>query len=632
MLNLLPVILLLCSGSVLAAALGRRAEEAMPLTAGGLIVLLYLFYAADRLAWGYWTAIALCCGCCAGAIFLIVRRGRGHRSGFLARLCTPGMAVFLTLCVAVWLLVQGNTVNAWDELRLWAAYPKALYVTERLQLGADALLYANMQSYPPGMALFCYFIEKAGGSFTPARLYWAYAVFGLMMALPALKNLRWKQLWMNAAALLLLFVLPMFFGNSGFDGLYAYRSLYIDVVLGLTLGCAVFLAAAEGLPGWFESARLAAALSALALLKDSGVLLAALALPAALLLTKDGAPSGKRVRRGRHWLRLLAAAALPLLLFGLWQLLLGMAGVKNHIPLSATADDAIFLPEFFTALLKRDIVSSPVFANWGGPELATYATTGALCLGLGLLTLGLFTEERRRRQKLLLLIAGGMNLAYIAGLYLLFRNGFDGNMPSYARYIGTIAQANITLIVLSFLEAGQTRVEAAIMKNEWSRLAFACALALLVAVFPLGLDRRPAKYAEGAAQTAAQIAEAVNAEENGPGENVRIYLAFPRGETDVLHHELYYALLDYGIRAANYYDNTCINRGQGANAGQIAQIRQKLMDTIAEHGCTYLYFVRDIPLAKEQLPELFAGSASAGTLYRIETEGGRTVFRQIGPA
>lgn len=28
MLNLLPVILLLCSGSVLAAALGRRAEEA----------------------------------------------------------------------------------------------------------------------------------------------------------------------------------------------------------------------------------------------------------------------------------------------------------------------------------------------------------------------------------------------------------------------------------------------------------------------------------------------------------------------------------------------------------------------------------------------------------------------------
>ena len=74
MLNLLPAILLLCSGSVLAAALGRRAEEAMPLTAGGLIVLLYLFYAADRLAWGYWTAIALCWGCCAGAIFLIVQR------------------------------------------------------------------------------------------------------------------------------------------------------------------------------------------------------------------------------------------------------------------------------------------------------------------------------------------------------------------------------------------------------------------------------------------------------------------------------------------------------------------------------------------------------------------------------
>ena len=79
MLNLLPVILLLCSGSVLAAALGRRAEEAMPLTAGGLIVLLYLFYAADRLAWGYWTAVVLCCGCHAGAIFLIVQRGGSFR-------------------------------------------------------------------------------------------------------------------------------------------------------------------------------------------------------------------------------------------------------------------------------------------------------------------------------------------------------------------------------------------------------------------------------------------------------------------------------------------------------------------------------------------------------------------------
>lgn len=53
MFNFILLLLCLFSGSVFAAAaVGRRAEETLPVTAAAIIVILYCFYCLDMLAAG----------------------------------------------------------------------------------------------------------------------------------------------------------------------------------------------------------------------------------------------------------------------------------------------------------------------------------------------------------------------------------------------------------------------------------------------------------------------------------------------------------------------------------------------------------------------------------------------------
>lgn len=84
MLWMIPVVLLLSAGSVLAAAYGRRAEEAMPITAGVSVLLLYAAYAADCLPIGYYAVLAVGAGCYILATFKMLYniRNRGGQSFF----------------------------------------------------------------------------------------------------------------------------------------------------------------------------------------------------------------------------------------------------------------------------------------------------------------------------------------------------------------------------------------------------------------------------------------------------------------------------------------------------------------------------------------------------------------------
>lgn len=529
---------------------------------------------------------------------------------------TPGMTIFLVLCIAIWMLVRKNTVGAWDELRLWAAYPKALYYTERLQLGSEAMLFSNMQSYLPGMALFSYLIQKISGSFHTGRLTWAYGVFCIMLALPVTRNLRWKRPAMIFVTLIGLFTIQMYFGNT--NDIAAYRSLMIDAVLGVSFGCAVWYASKIASGNWLDLLRLTSVVFLTALLKDSGAILAFGAAAAALLFLYCDLQQTALPKR-TFFCQAGVLLFVPLAAVFVWRMLLVKNGVVNHIAMEHSADIGDFIKRYIHTLLKTDIVASPVFAKWGGPELATYATTGALCAAMGILGCSLLSDSQRSAQKRALITMAVMNAAYVIGLGILFLRGFSGQLPSYERYIATIAQANIVVILLGFFQMSQEDAECGLLRNEWTKLGLAVSVTAIVAVFSFCLYRSSAEDAIVAETRAAEIAEQIAAEELTSEKTTDIYLVFPRGEIDLMHHRLYYELIDYNIRVINYYDNTTVNRGAGATQEMIDEVRQQFVKTIVETGCNYVYFVEDVPLASEQLPDLFDGGTEAGAIYRIES-------------
>ena len=627
MLNLLPAILLLCSGSVLAAALGRRAEEAMPLTAGGLIVLLYLFYAADRLAWGYWTAVVLCCGCYAGALFLIVRRGGGHRSGFLARLCTPAMAAFAFVSVCSYLLVRDYVVSLWDELRLWGAYPKILYYEGTLQLGENAALFPQMQSYFPGMALYQYALLRVFGRFSERILFWAQAMLAYSFLLPALRGLRWKRAYLLPLAIFALLLIPQLFSNAGNDRLYFYQTLYIDPVLGILFAANLYYAYTGVCGTGFDTARLALGLAALTLMKDSGLPLALGACALAALIEYTERPlqhDAERLLSRR--LRILICAAAPLAVFGLWKILISTKGIFNSLTLSGSGEafSLDFVGTFLLALLRTPILRTNLELPF--LEQMSYAGSSVLCFALIGLAILLLEPMQRRRGWIATGVLLAMNLVFAAGLLLLYVNSFSGRMPSYERYICTSAQTNITFAALLLFDLLQHTPSRRLFGRGPCKVLAGILAAAVLAVFPLRLGTsdwnmafRPEEEKAEARAHAEVIRAAVPVRED---ENERIYLAFAE-PVDVQHHFLYFELRDTPLRVANFVGEACFSEEADLQPGA-------LYDLLRDKDVSYIYFAQDIPAAATRYPMLFPKGTQQGALYRIEeTADGTALFGRL---
>lgn len=254
----------------------RKPEEYFFCGIATVIAVLYPFYCLDRLRVGRYVVYVLLGLTAVYSVLKLCKKWR--RSGIALKACiSPGVVLFGALTVFYVLFLHDRWVSLWDELRLWGAVPKALYATEKLQMGADALIFPVMQSYPPAMQLFVYFITALAPDFPEYQIFVCYAVFHLTLVIPSLRNVSWKQ-WPYLLMLgILLIWLPCAFTSHGGDFGRFYNSLFIDPILGALAGYVLYLSANEPFRDGLSAYRFCVSLIVLGLIKDSGIMFAAFA-------------------------------------------------------------------------------------------------------------------------------------------------------------------------------------------------------------------------------------------------------------------------------------------------------------------------------------------------------------------
>lgn len=306
--------------AALAVLCKRRIEECIPVLLLGVITALYLFYCLNILVVGKYVIYAVFfvllvlavvrigrelrmsgTGCVADpavsgsdclenpATSGSVRRVRkGVASSELLRIITPALFLFVGLSIVFLIYAAGLKPSVWDELRLWAAMPKALHGTGALQVGEGSLLYSTMQSYPPGIALLSFFFTSLSGSYSYGSTFAVYWIFAASLVLPALRNMKWKQWYLLPAVgfviLLVPFLLTVNGASASGDWNYYYVSLYIEPVLGCLMGYAFFQAVKGPFYSGFSFAQFALTLFVLPTLKNVGALYACMAFAAAVVI------------------------------------------------------------------------------------------------------------------------------------------------------------------------------------------------------------------------------------------------------------------------------------------------------------------------------------------------------------
>lgn len=631
--SVIPFLLIVAAAMLVGVLTKLRFANVLPVTLFGVICLLYVSYIFDRLAWGRLLVLVALVALIIGIGVKLAREE--FRKQVFKELQEPAVIVFLVASAFFFWFSCDKFVFLWDELRLWGAYPKALYVQQSLQLGEDALLYPIMQSYPPAMPLFGYFMESFCPSFSEPVLFWTYDIFGLSLLLPIFDvfHEKRKNLLIVLLALLAAVAFPWYLFSLNTDMARLYSTLFIDPTLGLCCGYYFYYCFKDMQYNRFSVIRLALAGICLTLLKDSGAFLAIWGLLGGLLCRFVAQKKSKK--------KLLVTAAIVggawAAAWGSWQWLLSQYTVTNHVGLSNQL--SLIGRESLWRIVQKVFVSPVVVFDeivfTVGVSLAGYLLL--MCF-IRLLTAGAASRANLRQEIVACLMENiGYGIFY-AGYCLSFLPSVANNAyPSYERYMGTLLlsatyllMATLCLQYASVWSNGLCAIKMSAKANASagraikSLAAVSCLMiVVLLANAAAGMGELPAVKRrpdyERAEEMANLLAQSIQKKE----ETQDVYLCIPPEgdqyvDSALLHHRTYFLLLDDGIRIKNFYSETDIS------STGLDYTPDEFLNVLRENKCEYVFFEHIDEALYDTFHEILVNSqpGDSSVLYQFDAQTG----------
>ena len=591
--------------SILVALLtDKEAEETLPVIFISVILILFPFYCLNLLRIGRMLVYLL------SILLLIAAAWKQRLKKFFLKV-TPGIVAYIFMCAIVFLITKNNFVWLWDETRLWGAVPKALWYTEKLQLGTDAVVYPNMQSYPPAMPLLVYFIESFNRVFKESEIFFVYGVFYCALLVPALKNLKYKQFYLIPLLALVIVLLPCLITEHGGDYCYYYNSLFIDVFLGAMAGYGLYLAAARPITTRWAAYRLAAALTALVLLKDSGFLFAAGILLIAVIVNKD-VP--------RKWLFLLVSLGMMVLANRMWGFLLSRYGVSNHVGMGSQLSTDTILQLMKKALTETVVAYHCPFFQID-LELA-FAPAMFIAFAAAVFIQKKYRDVSSRANAAVILIYMATTAVFMIG----YGMAFGAGLPSYQRYVSTITMAFSLFLVMRSLVILVDRIQ-----WDWKSV-FCSGMKMTLTVFAVVFliahayeweKKTDLAYIcpyEGSLVHSQRIVDGLEGKQDEK-QDIRLYILFS-GEPArncLLEQRIYMNLIGSGISVRNFYNDMQI---VGANVSpdspeEIYRSADAWKENLL-NNYDYIYVIQTDEINNEAFRYLENESLQADSIYKID--------------
>lgn len=530
-------------------------SEVLPAVYLSIVVFLYPFYIVNRLRWGRSIIILSFVILVMTSVYQFIKRDH-----YLRCIDFYSLAGYLIIILAIVFMTKGNYVWLWDSTRLWGAVPKALYYTERLQLGPNALVYPFMQSYPPGMPLLVYFIESFNSEFSEWQIYLTYGALVTSFLVPAIKNISKKNFVILPLLCISILLVPCMATSNGGDDSYFYNSLYIDSVLGALFGYGIYTLTENDNRDLFSSYRMMIILFSLSLLKESGILFA-ITLFIVFILLHYQKQSLKSINEILLFICAFLSVVLP---WSTWRLILKSydihsGGIKHSISTEILGN------------LWEKIISSPSIV-YKSRESALYISCSVFVV-LILEFISLYWIAKRTKQyetKRLVLLISVILLSYF--LFLLGCGlAYGASFPSFQRYTSTLTIALLIYIYNTAVNSYLSRFQL-VSGHKFSifyRILYFVSLVIMVDTLYLWeqtTDRANVFSYEPVKQQSDFIVKTICREENterlDPRNNINLYLMYTGTPVDncLEAQRLYLDLVGSGIRQMNnYVDMQIIN-------------------------------------------------------------------------
>ncbi len=585
--------------------LDKDAGEMLPITACSIILYLYIFYCINWLQLGMISLYLLI-----GALFFCAFRCTIKEKVNIVSKITPAFAVFCCTSVFFLLYTADNLSVHWDELRVWSAMPKAIYETKQLQLGSQALIFDsadNMQTYPPALPLFANFFLAAAPAFRESYIFLAYALFVSVLTIQPFRSLRWNQWYLCPVAFIFVTCAPFVLTLHGGDGSYFYESLFIDPVLGFAAGYVFYLATSKPFRSKFSIIQFSLALAVLVMIKDTGILFAALSLLCALTISllEEKQPASLLFKK------ILIPVCMMCLPYFLWKGLLHHYSITNHVSLHIKVPAMQVISALIEVLTKKPIINLVVF----GFSFLVYALILLILCAVAEL---IFKPHSRANN---ICVFG---LCFVS--FLLFSFGYINIFPyasaealldlSFYRYFTTLTSAWLILCFLRYLPAVLEAIPQG--RSALKLSAFLAGMLICFAsVFVLSYweSDYSSVFLEQAKNEKDKILEEIPVD--FAEEHKRVYLLMAEKEPNIFHHRFYFELIGSGINIENFYNDTDMYDALGISPEPAENAAEIWYQRLQNEGYDYIYIYSVNDAFTQAFAHLGLGEAIPGQAYPV---------------
>lgn len=270
MLAVVCFFLIISAGSVFCSAiLGKKYEETLPISCAAIVFVLFVSGLLGRLNVGAAIVCVLSVFC---YIIAVLRCIKNRNTKTLVRnTFTGAFWIYVVFCIVIVASVYGKVLNKWDEISHWGTIVKAMAMSD--DFGTNPSLNVMFRSYPPGMGLFQYMLEKinvwlTAEIFCEWQLYVSYQMFLFAFIMPFFARSSKKNIIASVVGGITVFVAPLVFYCD------IYSSLYIDPFLGALSGTGLAMILLKKEKDIFYTLRIVSICSILVLAKDAGIFFA----------------------------------------------------------------------------------------------------------------------------------------------------------------------------------------------------------------------------------------------------------------------------------------------------------------------------------------------------------------------
>lgn len=605
----LPIIIIMILSITISFVCKRRLAEVFPVCIMGIMFILYLFYCMNLLHYGWILVVA---SAFIALLYLIQKmvHCRDNFEKVKNKILQPEILVWMGALVLIAFVTRNNKVSLWDELRLWGVYPKILFYTESLQLGEESLLFEGMDAYFPGMPLLSYFFLKFGIEFRESPIFFAYGTYAVSILVSSVGEIK-KNYWgYFPLGVLIIYLIPTLCYNSSFDSANFYYSLFVDPILGITIGYMIFLISQGINNDTFSLVKFIFTLTTVILLKESGISFALIGLAGAIL-------SDIFVKNKVQWLKMLSVFVACLSTWGIWKGLCHHFNVHNPTNFDINAIlDLSFVKEFVLEAVRAPVVNSNYLPENFTSFIFIYLLLTMVIVGAILIV----QKGKQYNYASSFLILHVSNAFFIVGIYIVYVGAFNKRILSFPRYVCTVLMA---LIVFLWLFVTKEYKEMC-LQSSVRKILFSLILIAFFIIFPYHSAN---EYESGkiVVQTANQHAKLLLEEISKieKPERHKIFLICDGyNQYTLLHHRMYYELAGTGYQIENFVDYTVLGDAERDNEA-VLLAQEEFLRYLKEKACEYVYVATTDDIFKTQFGELFDQDVAEDTLWKFSENSGQ---------